>query len=89
MTEFEKLLAKLDKKGIPWEYTRRTKNRAAYPKWRGYTRYIFESAMDDTTIFLFNCDDEIEKQPIMGNARKIYRVILKAQKKHKFTKSEE
>ena len=87
MTEFEKLLAKLDEKGIPWERTRN--KRAAYPYWRRYTRYVFESAMDDTAIFLFAYDDEIKKQPIIGNARKIYRIILKAQKKHKFKKREE
>ena len=84
MTEFEKLLAKLDEKGIPWEYIRKDKNRAAYPYWSGYTKYVFENAMDGKVVFIFhyNC----KKQPKMGTAKKVYRVILKDQKKRKYEK---
>ena len=82
MTEFEKLLAKLDKKGIPWEYTRDTTERAAYPYWHGHTEYIFENAMDGKLVFIFhyNC----AKQPKMGTAKEVYRIILKTQKKRKY-----
>ena len=84
MTELEKLLAKLDEKGIPWEHTRKDKERIAYPYWSGYTEYIFENAMNGKAVFIFhyNCT----KTPKMGTAKEVYRIILKTQKKRKFEK---
>lgn len=85
MTEFEKLLAKLDEKGIPWEYARKDKSRAAFPYWSGYTEYVFETAMNGKAIFIFHYNST--KQPKMGTAKMVYRTLLKTQKKRKYEKS--